>query len=45
MVENGKTPNEACLNAEIVFMCVGRDEDIIEVMEGENGILSSAKRD
>ena len=39
----GKTPKEACLNAEIVFMCVGRDEDIIEVMEGENGILSSAK--
>ena len=39
----GKTPNEASLNAEIVFMCVGRDEDIIEVMEGENGILSSAK--
>ena len=39
----GKTPNEACLNAEIVFMCVGRDEDIIEVMEGNNGILSSSK--
>ena len=39
----GKTPNEASLHAEIVFMCVGRDEDIIEVMEGENGILSSAK--
>ena len=39
----GKTPNEACSNAEIVFMCVGRDEDIIEVMEGDNGILSSAK--
>ena len=39
----GKTPNEASLNAEIVFMCVGRDEDIIEVMEGDNGILSSAK--
>ncbi len=38
-----KTPNEASLNAEIVFMCVGRDEDIIEVMEGDNGILSSAK--
>ncbi len=40
----GKTPNEASLNAEIVFMCVGRDEDIIEVMEGDNGILSSAKK-
>ena len=40
----GKTPNEASLNSEIVFMCVGRDEDIIEVMEGDNGILSSAKK-
>ena len=39
----GKTPNEASLNAEIVFMCVGRDEDIVEVMEGNNGILFSAK--
>ncbi len=37
------TPSEACLNAEIVFICVGRDEDIIEVMEGENGILKSLK--
>ena len=41
--QNGKTPAEACQNAEIVFMCVGRDEDIIEVMEGNNGILSSIK--
>ena len=39
----GKTPKEACSNADIVFICVGRDEDIIEVMEGEDGILSSAK--
>ena len=37
-----KTPGEASQNSEIVFMCVGRDEDIIEVMEGENGILSNA---
>ena len=39
----GKTPAEACLNAQIVFICVGRDKDIIEVMEGDSGILSSAK--
>jgi len=38
-----KTPGECCLNSEIIFMCVGRDEDIIEVMEGENGILNSVK--
>ena len=35
-----KTPGEASQNSEIVFICVGRDEDIIEVMESENGILS-----
>ena len=35
-----KTPGEASQNSEIIFMCVGRDEDIIEVMEGEDGILS-----
>jgi len=35
-----KTPAEASQNSEIVFMCVGRDEDIIEVMEGKDGILS-----
>ena len=35
-----KNPGEASQNSEIVFMCVGRDEDIIEVMEGEDGILS-----
>ena len=35
-----KTPGEASQNSEIVFMCVGRDQDIIEVMEGEDGILS-----
>jgi 3-hydroxyisobutyrate dehydrogenase-like beta-hydroxyacid dehydrogenase len=37
-----KTPGEASQNSEIIFMCVGRDEDIIEVMEGESGILSNA---
>ena len=36
-----KNPGEASQNSEIVFMCVGRDEDIIEVMEGESGILSN----
>ncbi len=35
-----KTPGDASQNSEIVFMCVGRDEDIIEVMESETGILS-----
>ena len=37
------SPAEACSNAQVIFMCVGRDEDIIEVMEGKNGILSGVK--
>jgi len=39
-----KTPGEASQNSEIVFMCVGRDEDIIEVMEGKDGILSNVSK-
>jgi len=38
-----KTPGEASSNSQIVFMCVGRDEDVIEVLEGNNGILSTAQ--
>jgi len=44
---NGKlalTPGEASSNADIVFICVGRDEDLIEVMEGENGVISNIKK-
>ena len=36
-----KTSGKASQNSEIIFMCVGRDEDIIEVMEGESGILAN----
>ena len=39
----GKTPSEASKEAQVVFICVGRDEDIIEVMESDKGILSNAK--
>ena len=39
----GKTPAEASKDAEVVFICVGRDEDIIEVMERDKGILVNAK--
>ena len=41
----GKTPAEASKDAQVVFICVGRDEDIIEVMESDKGILSYAKED
>ena len=34
---------EASQNSEIVFTCVGKDEDLREVMEGNNGILNNVK--
>ncbi len=38
-----KTPGEASINADIIFTCVGRDEDLRQVMEGDNGILKNIK--
>ena len=35
------TPAEAAKNCDIVFMCVGNDNDVNEVVRGENGIMSS----
>ena len=37
------TPGKACYNSEAIFICVGRDSDLREVMEGENGILNNVK--
>ena len=39
------TPGKASLNADIVFICVGRDEDLISVMEGNDGIIKNIKKD
>ena len=36
-----KTPAEAAENSDIVFMCVGNDKDVDQVVRGEKGILSS----
>ena len=38
------TPNEASLNAEIIFCCVGNDDDVREVILAENGILQGTSR-
>jgi len=38
------TPGEAASNADIVCICVGRDEDLISVMEGDNGIINNIKK-
>lgn len=34
------TPREAAINADIVFMCVGNDDDLRAVVYGENGVLA-----
>ena len=43
--ESSTTPGGAVKNAEAIFICVGRDEDLREVMEGESGILRNAKKE
>ncbi len=35
-----KTPGNACKDSEVVFICVGKDSDLREVMEGSDGILN-----
>lgn len=37
------TPAEAAQNADIVFMCVGNDEDVRSIVYGDNGVLSTMK--
>ena len=36
-----KTPAEAAENSDIVFMCVGNDKDVDQVVRGDKGIMSS----
>ena len=38
-----KTLDNAVQNCDAVFICVGRDEDLREVMEGPRGILDNSK--
>ena len=37
------SPGEAAKYADAIFTCVGKDEDLCEVMEGKDGILENAK--
>ena len=39
--EYSETPSEAAKGADIVFMCVGNDDDLRSVVYGENGVLES----
>ena len=41
--ESKSTPGAASSNADIVCICVGRDEDLISVMEGNDGIINNIK--
>jgi len=43
--QSSTTPGEAVKNSEVIFICVGRDDDLREVMEGESGILHNAKKE
>ena len=36
-----KTPAEAAEGCDIVFMCVGNDKDVEQVVRGDKGIMSS----
>ena len=38
-----ETPGESVINSEAVFICVGRDEDLREVMDGEKGVFQNSK--
>ncbi|PKF48874.1 NAD(P)-dependent oxidoreductase [Enterovibrio nigricans] len=37
------TPRDAAKDCELVFVCVGNDDDVISVVYGENGVLASMK--
>lgn len=39
------TPAEAAKGAELIFTCVGNDDDLRQVVCGENGILSTIQKD
>jgi len=34
------TPKDAALNADLIFMCVGNDDDLREIMLGDSGVIA-----
>ncbi|MDE0225287.1 MAG: NAD(P)-binding domain-containing protein, partial [Gammaproteobacteria bacterium] len=42
--EAAPTPQEAARDADIVFMCVGNDDDVRSVTLGDGGVLAGVKR-
>lgn len=43
--ESAPTPAEAAANADLVFACVGRDDDVREVATGRHGAFVTMRRD
>ncbi|WP_330959267.1 NAD(P)-dependent oxidoreductase [Photobacterium sp. 53610] len=41
--QSAQTPKEAAHNSDMVFVCVGNDDDVRSVIYGETGVLSSMK--
>ena len=39
------SPGAACKNSQAIFICVGKDSDLREVMEGKDGIINNVKDD
>ena len=37
------TPAEAVRNADVIFICVGNDQDLEQVLTGKNGVIESVK--
>ncbi|TLU66249.1 NAD(P)-dependent oxidoreductase [Thalassotalea litorea] len=37
------TPRQASINCDIVFVCVGNDDDVLAVCNGEDGVLAGLK--
>lgn len=42
--EAAKSPMEAAMNADIVFTCVGNDQDVEQVVLGESGVVNTLKK-
>ncbi|EPJ45794.1 MAG: 3-hydroxyisobutyrate dehydrogenase [Osedax symbiont Rs1] len=41
--QHAATPREAAINADIVFICVGNDDDVRSVVYGADGVLAGLK--
>ena len=39
-----KSPAEAALHCDMVFLCVGKDEDVRSVLSGDDGVLQSLQK-